>query len=632
MKPSRVAALVVSGLSIGAAGAVLKKKLGELMTWRSRRMWKMTARNAGRYAGTRARRIITPAERRAELDTQFAIRTAEDVAKELGEMKGVLMKVGQMISFIAEGLPEEAQQALAALQADAAPMAPSLAASVIRDELGRDPERVFASWEDMPVAAASIGQVHRATDSHGRQLAVKVQFPGVSEAIEEDLDAAEVMYAVFSALALNGLDARALVDELRARMREELDYRKEAANILEFAERFAGHPWVRIPILTPEFSTARVLTTEWVEGMSWNEFLARETGPTKQRAAEVIWRFAQHSVHRVGAFNGDPHPGNYRFHHDGSVTFLDFGLVKRWDAGEWERLEPTLDAIVVARDPDQLVVGDGGRRVPRRRPRSRPAAGLRLRVDAIPPVPRRRVHVHARLDEGDAGSDHRHRRALRRRDRQIEHAGELRHPRSGRVGCECDPRQARGDRPVASDAARVPDRRVAGDRARCRRAELAHVNPATRIDDLAARASRWIALEDLLFETLGGWARAVPEPPVKRLLATWCHRHAWHAELWRARLPHIPARTDGPDHTADVAAWIAPLQRVLSDPGTATTTAAKLAVIADSLLAAMQSALDEHRAKIDDRLDGPTSRILDLVGTDLAAERRALDAAITTFV
>jgi predicted unusual protein kinase regulating ubiquinone biosynthesis (AarF/ABC1/UbiB family) len=89
--------------------------------------------------------------------------------------------------------------------------------------------------------------------------------------------------------------------------------------------------------------------------MSWSEFLARETEPTKQRAAEVIWRFAQYSVHRVGAFNGDPHPGNYRFHHDGSVTFLDFGLVKRWDHGEWQRLEPTLDAIVVDRDPDRLV-------------------------------------------------------------------------------------------------------------------------------------------------------------------------------------------------------------------------------------------------------------------------------------
>jgi hypothetical protein len=152
------------------------------------------------------------------------------------------------------------------------------------------------------------------------------------------------------------------------------------------------------------------------------------------------------------------------------------------------------------------------------------------------------------------------------------------------------------------------------------------------IDDLAARASRWFALEELLFETLGAWARSVPEPAVKRVLATWCHRHAWHAELWRARLPCIPARTDGPDHTADVAAWIAPLQRVLADPELATTTSAKLAIVADPVLDAMQSALDEHRAAIDDRLDGPTARILDLVGTDLAAERRALDAAASTFV
>jgi predicted unusual protein kinase regulating ubiquinone biosynthesis (AarF/ABC1/UbiB family) len=356
VKPARLAALVAGGLGAGAAVAALRKKVSDVLTWRSRRMWKMTARSAGRFATTRAKRILTPAERRAELDAQFAIRTAEDVARELGEMKGVMMKVGQLVSFIAEGLPDEAQQALAALQADAAPMAPSLAASVIRSELGAEPEEVFATWEDMPVAAASIGQVHRAVDSSGRELAVKVQFPGVAEAIEEDLDAAEVMYTVFSALALNGLDARALVDELRARMREELDYRREASNITEFAERFAGHPWVRIPTLSPEYSTSKVLTTEWIDGMTFEEFLAHGAPSTKQRAAEVIWRFGQHSIHRVGAFNGDPHPGNYRFHHDGSVTFLDFGLVKRWDRGEWQRLEPTLDAIVVDRDPQRLVI------------------------------------------------------------------------------------------------------------------------------------------------------------------------------------------------------------------------------------------------------------------------------------
>jgi predicted unusual protein kinase regulating ubiquinone biosynthesis (AarF/ABC1/UbiB family) len=355
MKRTGIAAIITGGLGAGAAAALLSRKVAAVTSWRTRRMWRLTARNAGRFATTRAKRMITPAERRAELDAQFAIRTAADVANELGQMKGVLMKVGQMVSFIAEGLPDEAQQALAALQADAAPMSPTLAASVIESELGAPPERVFAGWEDMPEAAASIGQVHRARDSAGRELAVKVQFPGVAEAIEEDLDAAEVMYTVFSALALNGLDARALVDELRLRMREELDYRREAANISDFAGRFSGHPWVRIPTVAPEFSTSKVLTTEWIDGLSWEQFVTTAPQETKQRVGEVIWRFGQHSIQRLGAFNGDPHPGNYRFHHDGSVTFLDFGLVKRWDRGEWERLEPSLDAIVVHRDPERLV-------------------------------------------------------------------------------------------------------------------------------------------------------------------------------------------------------------------------------------------------------------------------------------
>lgn len=303
----------------------------------------------------RVRRIGSPADRRAELDAQFAVRTAADVAKELGQMKGVLMKAGQMISFIFETLPEEAQAALATLQADAEPMAPSLAAGVVTAELGQPPERVFLDWADMPAAAASIGQVHRAVTRDGRDVAVKVQYPGVDEAIESDLDSAELMYGMFSAMMLKGLDAKGLVDELRARMREELDYRLEAVNALEFAEVFAGHPWVRVPILVPEYSTAKLLTTEWVDGLSFDEFMATASDATKQRAGEVVWRFGQHAIHRHGAFNGDPHPGNYRFHHDGSVTFLDYGLVKRWSPGEWETLSPTLDAIIVHRDPEMLV-------------------------------------------------------------------------------------------------------------------------------------------------------------------------------------------------------------------------------------------------------------------------------------
>jgi predicted unusual protein kinase regulating ubiquinone biosynthesis (AarF/ABC1/UbiB family) len=355
VRRSTLVTLAAGSAAGGAAVAALIKASRDIRISRTARMWKLTARNATRYATTTVRKVATPAERRAELDEQFAIRTAEDVARELGDMKGVLMKVGQLVSFIAEGLPDEAQAALASLQADAEPMAPSLAAQVVAEELGSSPETVFRQWSDLPVAAASIGQVHRALTPTGVDAAVKVQYPGVGAAIESDLDSAEVFYSMFASLALHGLDAKGFVDELRERMRDELDYRIEARNLGDFAEYYAGHPWVRLPRLLPEYSTERVLTTEWVEGLTWDELLAQASPETKQRAGEVIWRFAQHSVHRLRAFNGDPHPGNYRFHRDGSVTFLDFGLVKRWKPGEWEQLEPSLDAIVVHRDPERLV-------------------------------------------------------------------------------------------------------------------------------------------------------------------------------------------------------------------------------------------------------------------------------------
>lgn len=361
-KSSQVASLAtLVALAAGLAAAATKARDAAADSpltsrfSRTAKVWKLSARNSARFAVMKVRGAASPAERRAELDEQFAIRTAADVAKELGEMKGVLMKAGQLISFIFETLPDEAQAALATLQADAAPMAPSLAAGVVESELGMPPERAFLDWTDLPVAAASIGQVHRAVTHDGVDVAVKVQYPGVHHAIESDLDAAEVMYGMFSAMMLKGLDAKGLVDELRARMREELDYRLEARNVEEFGRMFAGHPWVRVPSLVPDLSTRKLLTTEWVDGLSFEEFRTTASPATKQRAGEVVWRFAQHAVIRNGAFNGDPHPGNYKFHHDGSVTFLDYGLVKRWSPGEWERLQPTLDAIIVHRDPQLLV-------------------------------------------------------------------------------------------------------------------------------------------------------------------------------------------------------------------------------------------------------------------------------------
>ncbi|MDQ3305801.1 MAG: AarF/ABC1/UbiB kinase family protein [Actinomycetota bacterium] len=316
---------------------------------RSARVWRLTTRRGLAWAVVRVRGRRAGDEKRARLEERFAIRTAEDVARELGNMKGVVMKAGQMVSFIAEGLPPEAKAALATLQADVAPMAPSLAEQVVREELGASVDRLFLDWDPVPVAAASIGQVHRAVMPDGALVAVKVQYPGIDRAITSDLDNAELLYGLFSSFALKGLDSRAIVDELRDRMGDELDYRLEATCQMEFAERYRGHPFIHVPDVVPERSARRVLTSEWVDGQRWEEFLATGDEEAFQRAGEVLFRFAQGSVHRHRVFNGDPHPGNYRFHPDGSVTFLDFGLVKRFTTGELEQLTPVLDPLL-ARD------------------------------------------------------------------------------------------------------------------------------------------------------------------------------------------------------------------------------------------------------------------------------------------
>jgi predicted unusual protein kinase regulating ubiquinone biosynthesis (AarF/ABC1/UbiB family) len=313
---------------------------------RSLRVWRLTTRRALAFAVLKVRGAAADETRRRELEEQFKIRSAEDVARELGHMKGVIMKAGQMLSFIIDGLPEAAQQSLASLQGDVTPMSPAAAAGVVRDELGRDPHDLFLDWSELPVAAASIGQVHRAVLRDGRIVAVKVQYPGIDTAMGSDLANAELLYAMFSAVALKSLDVKALVEELRIRMLDELDYRLEASCQADFAARYRGHPFVHVPDVVPEYSTRRVLTSTWVDGLSWSQFLATASEDDRQRAAEVMFRFTQGAIYRARVFNGDPHPGNYRFHRDGSVTFLDFGLVKRWAPGELESLIPLIDPLL----------------------------------------------------------------------------------------------------------------------------------------------------------------------------------------------------------------------------------------------------------------------------------------------
>lgn len=343
----------VAGILAGTAAAVATPKR-RTHVQRTLRVWRLTARRGVHLGVMKVRGRGADEKRRAELEEQFVIRSAEDVASVLGGMKGAIMKAGQMFSFIADGLPPEAAAALATLQADVAPMSPNLARQVIREELGADPEDVFLDWSETPVAAASIGQVHRAVLKDGRLVAVKVQYPGVDQAISSDLDNAQLLYGMFSQFALPSLDVKAMIDEVRARMIEELDYRIELQSQQEFAAFYEGHPFIKIPVAVPELSTRRVLVSEWVEGLRWKDFLETSDAATKNKAAEVLMRFAQGSVYYHGMFNGDPHPGNYRFHEDGTITFLDFGLVKRWTQQEIDELRPVLDAVL-AQDAETLL-------------------------------------------------------------------------------------------------------------------------------------------------------------------------------------------------------------------------------------------------------------------------------------
>jgi predicted unusual protein kinase regulating ubiquinone biosynthesis (AarF/ABC1/UbiB family) len=293
----------------------------------------------------RLRSRFAPDEQRAKAIRREALeRTAKDAVEVVGNMKGVMMKFGQFASF-QPGVPESVRDHLKQLQADAPQMTPELAAACVEKELGDTPSVVFASWADKPVASASIGQVHRATTHEGRDVAVKVQYPGVDEAIRSDLSNAEGFIKTFGAAMGEDADLTPHLREVAARVGDELDYVTEAENQRFFADRYRGHPYVVIPDVVDAYTTPRVLTSAFVDGRGFYDVL---DGPQdlRDRYGEIIFRFAFTSVFVDGVFSGDPHPGNYLFLDDGRVCFLDFGLVKRTTPHEFELLRGPMAALV----------------------------------------------------------------------------------------------------------------------------------------------------------------------------------------------------------------------------------------------------------------------------------------------
>jgi predicted unusual protein kinase regulating ubiquinone biosynthesis (AarF/ABC1/UbiB family) len=301
---------------------------------------RVALRIGGRYAARSPRLVFASVERRNALRDDLALRSAEDVAEALGSMKGALMKLGQMASYVYEDMPPAMRAAMARLQRSAPPMSPELAASVIRDELGDDPDRIFERWDPLAFAAASIGQVHRAITRDGRAVAVKVQYPGIAKTITSDVRNVALLRRV-TAAAFPGLDTQALIDELAERLGDEVDYRLEADNQEQFARHYDGHPFVHVPGVVRDLSTQRVLTSDLVTGYTFEE-VQGWSQHERNLAAETIHRFVQRSLYRLHAFNGDPHPGNYLFHGRGRVSFLDFGLTKHFTDAD---LAPLVDAV-----------------------------------------------------------------------------------------------------------------------------------------------------------------------------------------------------------------------------------------------------------------------------------------------
>jgi predicted unusual protein kinase regulating ubiquinone biosynthesis (AarF/ABC1/UbiB family) len=347
------AAVTIGGALAALALVLVRRRLGRLRRLRLRRglaALRLAARGGVRYTRSAPALFASAGHNRERLRDDLALQTAEDVADTLGVMKGVLMKIGQMASYVDDGLSPAVRRTLSRLQDSVPPMSAGLAARVIEEELGLPPEQAFARWDPQPIAAASIGQVHRAITRDGRAVAVKVQYPGIAETMAADLDNVSLLRRMLRVTAPSQ-DVDALITELRDRVLEELDYRREADNQRLVAAYFHGHPTIHIPQVIGELSARRVVTSELSDGARFAE-LAGWSQEERDLAAETIYRFVFRSLYEVRAFNGDPHPGNYLFHGGGRVTFLDFGLVKHFTPAELQPLMRMARSLCVENRPE----------------------------------------------------------------------------------------------------------------------------------------------------------------------------------------------------------------------------------------------------------------------------------------
>ncbi|MFP4233433.1 MAG: ABC1 kinase family protein [Nitriliruptoraceae bacterium] len=331
---------------------------------RGTRLARTGLRGATGLASARALRFAGADEQAAHAEL------AANLAAVLGEMKGAAMKLGQLLSFVDLDLPPEVRsayhEALASLRDDAPAFDADAISQVLAEEYGRAPEEVFATFDAAPLAAASIGQVHAATLHDGRDVVVKVQYPGVAEAVRADLDNASA-FAPLGRLVAQNQEIEPLLEELRERIDDELDYERESQYQRAFALRYADHPFIRVPDIVGELCRPRVLVSERIRGARFSAFVEQASEPDRQRVGEIIFRYAFGSIGRFRLFNGDPHPGNYLIEEgaaaDGGlrVAFLDYGSVKMFTRERYASMRAIEKAVATGdRDTSLEVLREAG--------------------------------------------------------------------------------------------------------------------------------------------------------------------------------------------------------------------------------------------------------------------------------
>jgi predicted unusual protein kinase regulating ubiquinone biosynthesis (AarF/ABC1/UbiB family) len=326
---------------------------------RTAKLGGLVAGQGARWIGTRAANAVRSDDDRDAAWDAWALQTADELVGRLGQMKGAAMKLGQVLStvdfdLVPEGERDAFKEKLATLRDSVPPADLRQVRRVVEQDLGGRLEDHFATFSEEAVAAASIGQVHRATTHDGRDVAVKVQYPGIAEAVETDLRNLGVLMPLVKRLA-PGLDTKAIAAELRARIGEELDYELEAQHQRQVARAFRGHPFVRVPAVDTALSARRVLVTEFVEGAPF-EVVKGLPQADRDRFGEILFRFFYGLLSHDRLAAGDPHPGNYLLCPDGFVCFLDFGLMRKVPA-EYLEGERALARAVVEGDAAAVHAG-----------------------------------------------------------------------------------------------------------------------------------------------------------------------------------------------------------------------------------------------------------------------------------